>query len=187
MSNTAVFCSESFLRAYTPISSNVDIDFIWPHLLSFQNLHIQDILGSKLYNTLQTKVYNATALNSYEQALLELCRMALVWGTVQQMLPFLAIQIRNKGVMENNAENATNTSLENLKYLRHEAQKLFEFYGQRIVDYLCDNGNQFPDYTNPDNPIFPNPNSTYDSDLYLGPSNGGEEWDAIKFWRKYIK
>lgn len=183
----ATFVSESFLRAYTPVSSNVDIDFIWPHITAFQDLHIQDILGSKLYTTLQTKIAASTALNSYEQSLLELCRMALVWGTVQQMLPFLAIQIRNKGVMENNSENSTNTSLENLKYLRHEAQKLFEFYGQRIVDYLCLNGNQFPDYTNPDNPIFPNPNTTFKCDLYLGPSNGGDDFDAMEFYRKYIR
>ena len=183
----ATFVSETFLRAYTPVSSNVDIDFIWPHIVVFQDLHIQNILGSKLYNSLQVKISTSASLTSYEQDLLELVRMALVWGTVQQMLPFLAIQIRNKGVMENNSENSQNTSLENLKYIRHEAQKMYEFYQQRVLDYLCDNGNHIPDYANPDNPIFPDPKTTYTCDLYLGPANGESYFDFEAFYRKYIR
>ncbi len=182
----ALFISEQFLRDYTPISSNVDVDFIWPHIKAFQDTNIQLPLGSKLYNTLQTKIAASTALNSYETALLDLCRMALAWGTLSQMIPFLAIQIRNKGVMENNSENSASADLEKIKYIRHEAQNMYEFYTQRVLDYLCDNGNQFPDYINPDNPIAPSNGPAYDSDLWLG-GQSNDDFDALAFWRKYIK
>jgi hypothetical protein len=181
----ALFVSETYLKDFTPITSNVDIAMIWPHIKVYQDLHIQPILGSKLYEGLQARII-ANTLTANDTALLDLCRQALVWGTLDQLIPFLAIQVRNKGVGSNTGENFESADLDKLKWLQGQAHSIFKFYAQRIQDYLCENGSLFSEYTNPDNPMVPDPTLTFDCGIYLGPSSK-EDFDALEFWKRYIR
>lgn len=182
----ALFVSETYLRTYTPIASNVDVDFIFPHVSVFQDTNIQLILGSKLYNGLQDRIIAGT-LTPDDQELLDLCRQALAWGATAQLIPFLAVQIRNKGVVENTSDNTASADIDKVRWLQSSARDVYEFYAQRIKDYLCDNGARFAEYTSPEYPIGPSAGSPYSTDLYLGPEMDSREAERLDFWKRWIR
>jgi|ERR1043165_4596735 hypothetical protein len=167
------FIGEQYLKDKTVLSNNIDIELITPNIEYSQDSHIQPLLGSKFYNSLQLS-YSAQTLNNYEVELVNLIKPALAYRSAEASLPFINLQIRNKGINKLNSENAVQADLADMKYLRDTLQSRSEFYEKRIQDYLCLNGNHFPDYTNPDSPIAPNQSSVFDCDLYFKPSPCGD-------------
>jgi hypothetical protein len=190
MATTALFISEQYLRDFTPLAANLDIALIFPYCKSVQDTHIQDILGTSLYNTLQTKVINNNP-SADEIVLLDLCRQALAWLTVAKALPYIAIQIRNIGVQSSTTDNGSSAELEKLKYVRHEADTTAQFYQKRLTDYLCFNGNLYPDYVHFDaTKMMPRMTTPYDCDLSLGGYDNGpfnSHQDLREFWKLYVR
>lgn len=161
-----LFIGEQYLKDKTVLSNNIDIELITPNIEYSQDSHIQPILGSKFYNSLQLS-YSAQTLNSYETELVALIKPALAYRSAEASLPFINLQIRNKGINKMNSENAVQADLSDMKYLRETLQSRAEFYENRIQDYLLKNGNEFADYINPDSPIAPDNRSAFSCDLYI--------------------
>ena len=184
--NPASFISEVYLKRYSPITQNVDVSLIFPYVETYQVTNIMPVLGSKLYQRLALGIA-ANNLTANEIELLEIVRQMLVWGSTSMCIPFLSIQLRNKGVMRQGGENTETANLDEIRYLRHEANNLAEFYGKRLNEYLCKNGNLFPEYSNPECPVSPM-DSQWDSGLYLGIENYtfDDREDLIRRFRKYF-
>ena len=187
---TALFISEEYLRDFTPLSANIDMQMIFPHVASFQDAFIQDILGTTLYNNMQAVVIanNPTTL---ETTLLNLCRQALAWGTVAKMIPFVSIQIRNIGTVQTTTDNGSTATLEMMKYIRNEAQTQYEFYAKRLSDYLLFHGNLYPGYVQFDaTQMAPRMKSPYNCGLYLGATEDQGiygDFDLHTFWQRYVR
>ena len=65
----------------TPINGNVDTDKITPFIKSAQDIHIQDILGTKLYNRIIDGIENSNLPADYNTLLVTyvqpvLCHLA---------------------------------------------------------------------------------------------------------------
>lgn len=184
MPNTALFINEKFIKDFSPIASNVDVSFVWPFVHTAQDTHIQIMVGKALYQGLQDRIVNET-LTSHDTELLSLLRQALLWKVVDQYIPWSWVQLRNKGVGQNSGENFQPVGVNDIRYLREEAKNQFEFYAQRVNDYLCDNASEFAEYDSTSKPTARD--AKYDSDLYLGPSNdcgcGGSDCSC---YRRFI-
>ncbi len=181
--NKALFISQEFLKSYAPMSGNVDIALVFPHVEAYQSLYIQDVLGTSLYIDLQNKVV-ANTLSNIEIQLLDLCRQAIAWGALAKALPWINIQVRNKGLEKQTSDNASNADLADLKYLRNEANNTANFYIERIKRFLCDNSQSFPEFLEGNEDVIPSNSSSYHSGLYLGPANGS--CDAKTVLKKYF-
>lgn len=168
MPNSALFINEEFIKDFSPIASNVDVAFVWPFVHTAQDTHIQLILGKALYGGLQDRIVNDT-LTAFDIELLSLLRQALLWKVVDQYIPWSWVQLRNKGVGQNSGENFQPVGVDDIRYLREEARSMYDFYAQRINEYLCENGDEFDEYESEEKPTARK--AMYDSDLYLGPSN----------------
>lgn len=179
--NTASMISEVYLKRYSPISQSVDITLIFPYVEIYQASNIQPLVGSKLYQTLLDHIATNT-VTSEEAELLAILRQMIVWGSTALAIPWISIQVRNKGVLKQGGENTETADVDSLRYLRHEANNQAEFYGKRANEFLCKRGNEFPDYVNPDCPISPM-NAKWDSDLYLGLENYPYDDEAALFRR----
>ena len=187
-----LFISEEFLKQNTALSENLDPKLVYSFVQETQDMYIQDVLGSKLYNHLKASL-SASTITTDETNLLLLIRPALANYTVYIAMPFLSLKLKNKGIVKPNTENSETASLSEIKYLREEYKNRGEFYVKRIQDYLCKNGSLFPDYTNPDNPMWPNQNQGYDCPLFLDNLNenpndiSGYSDGDLKFFRKYVR
>lgn len=167
---TVLFIGEQYLKDKTVLSNNIDVELITPNIEYSQDAYIQPVLGSKFYTSLQAS-YSAQTLNSYETELVNLIKQALAYRAAESSLPFINLQIRNKGINKLNSENAVQADIAEMKYLRETLKSRSEFYEQRIQDYLSKNGNQFPNYVSPDNPISPDKSSSFTCDLYTSKGN----------------
>jgi hypothetical protein len=165
---TVLFVSETYIKNNTTLSDNVDVKLIQSNIGPAQDFFLQDILGTNLFNDLKTK-YSAQTLSVIEEQLVQIIKQAVVYRATELSLPFMNIQLRNKGLVNLNSENAVQSDLAGMKYLRNELKDRAEFYEERIKKFLENNESSFPLYADDTNDdISPNKRNTYDCDIYLG-------------------
>lgn len=145
------FISESDLKNNTTINQNVEQSLLNSSILDAQLLHIQMILGSKLYKKIESLISLGTITNptnSYYKLLLDdYIRPATIQWTLAECVPYIRYKIMNKSISGQSSDNSTPIELEELKYLQAQFINKAEFYTQRIADYLLSNLNHFPEYT----------------------------------------
>jgi hypothetical protein len=146
MALNILFVSEQYMRDNLPISKNLDTKDIKPNIQSSQELYTQDILGSDFYEDLQTK-FSAQTLNNEEIVLVqEYIKPAIAYRALGMALPFLAFNIKNKGPQQQSDDFSTSAPGNELRFLISNVENRAEFYENRLVKYLCKNGNLFPLY-----------------------------------------
>ena len=60
MSNFVYFISTSYLKDNTPLNENLDDKILKASIKEAQEIYIRDIVGSGIYNELQTQAYAGT-------------------------------------------------------------------------------------------------------------------------------
>jgi hypothetical protein len=184
---SALLIDDVYLSDNTPLGKNIDPSQIYPFVEEAQDVYVQDILGTNLYNDLMYRMVYATAsIISQETALLDMLSKTTAYYSVYMALPHLSIKIRNIGVAKSSADNTEPASLDDMKYLRNEVKNMAEFWAQRSINYLCDNSSFFPLYTRSGDDIQPNMSMQYDSDIYIDDMYYGLTQDELKFLKKYI-
>lgn len=167
---TARFISENYLKGETAISGNVDVKDLVPFVDQTQDIDVQPIIGTKLYNTLMAAIVSNTVTVDLA-ALLNVIRPYHAYMTLWRAIPFLQAKVRNKSILSGEAEAAKTVGHEDIKWLRNETKGVAEFYAKRLQEYLCDNKALYPDYTSPDDPMSPNGTIGYDCDLAMDPED----------------
>lgn len=168
---TALFCSENWIKTRTPINANVDVSLIVPFLVSAQDLWIQPIVGTALYDRLMAGIV-ASNLTADETALLDLLRPALAYFTLSTALPFVATQVRNGGVVKTKSDQTEPASKAEVDALKAAAQNMAEFYAERATRYLCANASAFPLYSSSDD-MQASGTTNYNAGFYFPDSSCG--------------
>lgn len=158
--------TETYIKQTTPLNNNVDLEEIVNNIEYAQEAFIQDILGTNLYNDIQTK-YLAQTLSLDEQTLVMYIKPYLAYKAAEVALPFLQNKVRAKGLVNVNSENAQQADIDRMRYLKDELHGRAEFLGKRLSNYLCDNWTLFPLYSAPNTDMDPSGRSTYECDLWF--------------------
>ena len=138
--------SETKLKAFTDINENVSVDILLPNIQIAQDIGCQTLLGTKFYNSLRTKIQGQT-LNPEETILLEeYIQPYLLHRAYYEALPSIYMRIINKGIVVGQTEEGNAASVGEMRYLRNIQQNRYEFYSQRLMDYIKANQGDFPDY-----------------------------------------
>ena len=147
----AFFISETFLKDNTPISGNVDIAEIYPFAKTAEETLIQEAIGTSLFDDLIDKINLAaasppTVLSADDIVLLKKIRLALMWYTVHNAIPFIATKIRNIGVVQQSGENLTNADGNTIANMQKTCKMNGDFYLRLVQKYLCKNHALYPAY-----------------------------------------
>ena len=145
-----LFVNEDKLKSSTAINYNVDTAFLLPFLKIAQDKHLQIILGTKLYDKLQNDiagVADATLTGVYKTLVDDYIQDAIIHYALVEALPFISFQIKNGSITQKNSENGTAATRQDVDYLVQKERDSAEFYGQRIVEYLCNDSSSFPEYS----------------------------------------
>ena len=185
-----LFIDDVYLKTYTPVGKSIDVDQIYPFVGEAQDIYIQDLLGTPLYDDLVYKLYSGLTFSTpfftqYEIELINLSSKALAYWSVYLALPHLSIAIRNIGLARATSENTQTSNLDDLRYIRGEVKDLAEFWAQRVVNYLCENSQHFTLYRAASKDIYPQ-NWVYDSDIYIEEVYKDLTADQLKLLQKYI-
>lgn len=161
---TTLFITPNDLKQNTILNGNVDTDMFIQFIKIAQQMHLQNYLGTKLYDAITLKISTSTLTGDYLDLVNDYIQPMLIHFAMVDYLPFANYQIRNGGVFKHRSENSESTTREELDILVQKHRTFSDFYAKRFVDYMgIYASNMFPEYwTNRDADMFPdrNPNPT---------------------------
>jgi len=146
---------------FTSLNGNIDTDKFIQYILIAQETHIQNYLGSKLYDKIKSDIEGSslagnylTLVNTYIKPML--CHWALV-----EFLPYAAYTISNKGIFKHNSENAINADKNEVDFLIEKERSIAQYYTDRFIDFMSfEAPSKYPEYfTNNNDDVFPDKNS----------------------------
>lgn len=147
--DNVLLVSEQRMKQWTALDNNVRIDMLTPSIMDAQNIYIQARLGSLFFNRLKAGVV-ASDLNADEaQFLKDYVGPTLMQYALYLVLPHLKYKMVEKGLLSGSSEETTQTTLDELKYMREAAMDTAQFYDTRMQEFLRDNPGMFPEYETP--------------------------------------
>lgn len=142
----ALFISEKYVKENSAIDENTDYKKILPTIWQCQIQYLQNLLGTKLYDDLITKVIAGTIAGDDETLIVDYISDALLyWCQYELQIPLL-YEYRNKNVSTNRSDDATPISLKDSYRIENRFKDKAEFFSKRLSDYLCANSTLYPLY-----------------------------------------
>lgn len=145
----AYLISETKLKALSKLGQSLDMDIINPLVLEMQEMYIQPILGSTLYNELLTQVdagtltaANTTLLNDHIQPCL------IKWIEYEAPIE-LTYKFSSKGLVKRTGEDTEAVDSSEIKDLMDRLKNKAEWYSERVTKFLCENEADYPSYRTP--------------------------------------
>ena len=157
---TTLFITPKDLKANTILNGNVDTDLFINFIKIAQQMHVQNYLGTKLYEAITTKITTSTLTGDYLDLVNDYIQPMLIHYAMVDYLPFANYQIRNGGVFKHKTENSESTTKDELDILVQKHRTFADFYSKRFVDYMGIYAAQkFPEYwLNQNDDMFPDRN-----------------------------
>lgn len=144
---TTLFITPNDLKQNTIINGNVDTDLFIEFIKIAQQMHVQNYLGTQLYNAIITKITTATLNGDYLDLVNDYIQPMLIHYAMVDYLPFANYQIRNGGVFKHRTENSESTTKDELDLLVQKHRTFADFYTKRFVDYMgIYASSMFPEY-----------------------------------------
>lgn len=149
---TALFITREDLVRNSIIDGNTDYDKIVQFVSVAQQIDIQNLLGTDLYNKISADIISgagggAGLTGNYLTLVNEFVQPTLIWFAQMNYIPFAAYSITNKGILKGSSETAQNVDKNEVDYLVSKAREYANYYSTRLVDYLCSNSSLFPEYS----------------------------------------
>ena len=157
-----LFISENKLKDSTALGGNIDIEFILPYVKVAQKKHIERVLGTDLFEKLQSDISGGTLSGAYQTLVDDYITDSLTHWSFFECLPFLRVRVANNGIGVKTSENLESLSQEDHNFLREEIRNTAEFYTERLIEYIKHNIQSYPEYsTNTGADIHPNKSAFY--------------------------
>jgi hypothetical protein len=157
---TVLFITPKDLKNNTILNGNVDTDMFIQFVKIAQQMHVQNYLGTQLYNTITTKIQTSTLTGDYLNLVTDYVQPMLIHFSMIDYLPFANYQIRNGGVFKHTTENSESVTQNELDILVQKHRTFADFYAKRFVDYMAIFASSlFPEYwQNKNADMFPDSN-----------------------------
>ena len=161
---TILFINRTDLIRNSIMDGNVDTDKFIQFIKLAQEIHVQNYMGTKLYDGLTAAIPNIDqpANARWKTLLDDYIVPMLIWFAQVDYLPFAAYQIRNGGMFKHKSENSDTVSKAEVDYLTEKARTNAEWYSRRFIDFMSFNETTYPEYTNNTNDdIYPSNDATF--------------------------
>lgn len=156
MSKNILLISDNILKERTAIHGNIDPKLIYPTIKYVQDAFVKPILGSALFDKIQTIVGNNTIADAgnadYKLLLDEYIIDVLVYYTLSDMPVEISFQFWNKGVVRKQGQDTDLPTMSELVDISNRHKSKAEFYGNRLKLFIIDQNSRlgiYPEYTNP--------------------------------------
>lgn len=158
----ALFVTREDIVKFTAMNGNVDTDKFIASIKIAQDIHIQNYLGTKLFNKINDAIVSNTLASPYTTLLSQYIKPMVIHFAMVEYLPFAAYTIANKGVFKHNSENSTNVEKNEVDFLIEKERDIAQHYTNRFIDYMCYNQASFPEYnTNSNGDVFPDSEANF--------------------------
>lgn len=181
MSANVLLISDVMIKERTSIHGNIDPKLIYPDLKYAQDAYIKPILGTALYEKLQTLISSGTIsdpANADYKGLIDLYIVdALMYYTLAELPETLGFQFWNKGIVRKQGDNTELPSMSELLSIASRYKSRGEYYGNRMKLFIIDQSSRlqkFPEYVMPGSTIdtITPEQRQFSMPIYLGDPDG---------------
>ena len=160
----ALFVTRKDIVKLTAMDGNVDTDKFIQYVKIAQDIHIQNYIGTDLYNKIQADILASTLTGDYLDLVTDHIKPMLIHWSMVEYLPFAAYTVANKGVFKHSSENAENVSKEEVDFLIEKERNTAQYYTDRFIDYMSFNASsKFPEYyTNNNDDVYPDKDASFE-------------------------
>jgi hypothetical protein len=152
----ALFVTREDIVKFTALNGNIDTDKFIQWVKVAQDIHIQNYLGTKLFNKINDAIVANNLANPYLMLLNVYIKPMVIHWTMVEYLPFAAYTIANKGVFKHGSENSSNVEKSEVDFLVEKERGIAQSYTRRFIDYMSFNQSSFPEYnTNSNADVYP--------------------------------
>ncbi len=147
----ALFITRQDISVFTAANGSIDNDKLLPFINQAQNIHIQNYLGTDLYNKIQADIVASSLTGNYLTLVNDYIKDMLLHWSMVEYLPYAGINIANGGIYTKNPENSTALTKEHVDSLIERSRTTAQFYTNRFIDYMSFNQTLFPEYNSNSN------------------------------------
>jgi len=138
--------SEAKLREFTDINEMLDTSLIKNSIRESQDIHLQRIIGTKLYDKILSDIDADSLAGVYKTLVDDYVQDFLLYAAYYETLEAIYLRPRNNGLLTpTGGENSINAdrSLYNVK--RQSVENKMEFYAEKLSRYLSEEEASFPE------------------------------------------
>ena len=147
-SNKILMLTADYYKRNTVVNLNVDEELLHPQIIKAQNVRIEKILGTNLFNVVLAEIDAQTYTARITTLLEDYIQPALVEWITYTALPYLNYKLTNKSVSKKSSDNSEPSELNEINYLRQNIRDDAEYYSERITKFLETNTDTYPEYLN---------------------------------------
>jgi len=144
---TTLFISENKLKNFTDLNDAVDPSLLKNAVREAQDIHIQRMLGYKLYQRIIADVDSSSLSGYYKTLMDEYLQDALLYWAYYEALESIWLRPRNNGLLipQGGAE-ALSVDSNTYDKKRTSVKNKAEWYSERMVGWIIDNETRFPEF-----------------------------------------
>ena len=143
---TVLFIKRSDIVKNSIIDGSTDVDKFIYFIKIAQEMHIQNYIGTKLYDKITNDISSGTLAGNYLNIVNEYIQPMLIHFAMVDFLPFSSYELKNGGLVKHTAESSQNATKEEVDFLVQKHRNFADFYTRRFIDYMSFNSNLIPEY-----------------------------------------
>ena len=150
---TLLFINRTDLVRNSIIDGNVDTDKFIQFIKIAQQIDIQQIIGTKMYDGLTDAIVagiNEPANARWKTILDDYIVNMLIWYAQSNYIPFAAYQSKNGGVFKHTSENAQTGDKTDVDLLVDKERTTAEWNSRRLIAVMRTNKGTTPEYKDND-------------------------------------
>lgn len=137
------FITEQFIKNKSMVTSNVDVKDFSPMVEMASKAYVKPMIGSYFFNDLLTK-YNDQTLTVDEEMVVEKIQYAILWRVCADATLTLTYQLKNKGLVKQNDDNATSVELNEVTFMYNNYIQNAEYFQSELKKYLIATKDLYP-------------------------------------------
>ena len=179
---TTLIISEEVLRSFTDINDNVDSKLLSNAVREAQDIYLQRLTGTTLYEYILAEIDANTLSGNYEILTNDFIKPMLIYASYWEALDAIYTRPRNNGLLQptggENSEKADGTWYDRK---RQAAKNKMDYYAERLTNYLIQNEGLFPQL-NDNGPFwkqYPDYGTQYRSPIVFNYRTPYRDWETL--------
>ena len=143
---TTFILSEAKLRQFTDINDSLDTALVKNAIREAQDIHLQRIIGTKLYNKILSDITGSGLAGAYKTLVDDYLQDFLLYAAYYETLEAVFIRPRNNGLLTpTGGENSIEVDRTLFNQKRQSVENKMEFYADKLSSYLSEEQSSFPE------------------------------------------
>ena len=162
MNEVILFITTDDIKQYSFLNGNIDNNKIIQYIKIAQDIHIENILGTKLTERLEEEIRTDSLTPECIKILNKYIKPMLIHFAQVEILPYIAYTVANGGVYKHHSENAESVDVRELDSLIEKENSIASSYATRFTEFMCNNQSSCPEYyTNSGSDLQPDKDTVY--------------------------